>query len=75
MTEKELLEMLKTIKTGEEFNAMQKRLRESDLSWNILQLETKKEYAKTMERIHPCPQEYKDNPHIHYEVARRKREN
>ena len=70
--EEELVKELKAISTGKEFNALQKKLREEKISWDRLQIATKQEFVNAMERIHPCPKEYKENPNIHYEVAHKK---
>lgn len=70
--EEALLQKLKSISTAAELSVIQQQISEQT-SWESLNLETKKEFVKAMERIHSCPQKYKDNPHIHYEVTRRKR--
>lgn len=68
-TEEQIVKDLKNVSCGKDFNSIQKRIRdEKNITWENLQISTKKEFANAMDRIHPCPQEYKDNPHIHYEI-------
>lgn len=67
-TEAQIVEDLKNVVCGKDFNTIQKRIKEENINWSNLGNSTKQEFINAMSRIHPCPSEYKENPHIHYEI-------
>lgn len=75
MTDEELYEAITNVSSGKEFNEVQRRVRESGLSWETASKKTQQAFVKALKRIETTPEEFKGKPHIHYEVARRKREN
>lgn len=71
-SENELMDDLKEVKTSEDMNKIRGKCISAKLNWDDISLNTKKLFVETQTRIHPCPREYKDNPHIHYEVRMKK---
>lgn len=74
-TEEELLEAIEQFSSPADFNEIQRKMKESGLSWSDLKGETRKAMSDAMKRFPTTPEEFRGKPHIHYEVARRKREN
>lgn len=71
-SEKELVSDLKEAETGDDMNKIRSKCIYAKMNWDDISIDTKKLFVKTQSRIHPCPQEYKDNPQIHYDVRMKK---
>lgn len=67
-SEKELVEDLKSAVSGEDMNNIRRKCIETGIKWEEISTGTKKFYASTQSRIHPCPEEYKKNQHVHYDI-------
>ncbi len=67
-SEEELKRDLKSVKTGDDMNRIREKCLNTGVEWDKVSIETKKLYANIQTRIHPCPDSYRKNPHIHYDI-------
>lgn len=67
-SEKELIRDLEKAETGADMNAIRKKCIEEKVKWGSVSGDVKKLYVETQSAIHPCPEEYKKNPDIHYDI-------
>lgn len=66
--------LIKDLKSGRDWNEIREAAKAAALDPRELSKEKKKELSEVMNQYFydQCPQEYKDNPDIHYEVNYKK---
>lgn len=67
-TEEELRKNLEEAKTSNEMNQIRGKCKDSGLKWEDVSMEIKRLYAETQSKLFRCPDEYKANPQIHYDI-------
>ena len=68
-SEKEMLQDLEKAITGNDMNRIRRKCIEAKVEWGKVSADVKKLYVATQNRIHPCAEEYKNNPDIHYDIS------
>lgn len=74
-TEEELLEAIEQFSSPADFNEIQRKMKESGLSWLEVKGETRKAMSDALKRFPTTPEEFRGKPHIMYEIPKRKRGN
>lgn len=67
-------DIIKDLNSDKAWNEIREQMIASGLNKKVMDDSTKKELSEAVNQYfyRKCPQEYKDNPHIHYEVRMKK---